>query len=323
MPWIVFRNMTDEDLHAIREGVGHDGRALHPQMWYDAFRHVSDEDVASVVVYLRSVPAVRNALPPTAIPGTRKQRIEASLHPLTAPVPEPDLSTPEKRGHYLVGIADCQGCHTAWEAPKNPGFFGGGNHIEWVVGTRQFDVFSRNLTPDPTGIPYYDDALFVEALRTGRVRARDLTPVMPWIVFRNMTDEDLHAIRAYLKTLLPISHFVDSAEKSALCPACGQEHGGGALNHPKDARAVAIDPRAVEGCEGTYRFAEFALRIFREGGRLVWDDGSGRTDVKTDDNRRFYVMNGIDVIEFERDASGRIVGAVDRGFDDERARREP
>ena len=48
---------TDDQLaRAIREGIGHDGRALFPMMPYEDFRQMSDEDVASIVVYLRSLP---------------------------------------------------------------------------------------------------------------------------------------------------------------------------------------------------------------------------------------------------------------------------
>ena len=57
----------DQLVRAIREGIGHDGRALFPLMPYQHFRSMPDEDVASVVVYLRSLPAVRNALPATEI----------------------------------------------------------------------------------------------------------------------------------------------------------------------------------------------------------------------------------------------------------------
>ena len=47
-------NWTDDQLaRAIREGIGHDGRALFPMMPYQRFRAMSDEDVASIVVYLR------------------------------------------------------------------------------------------------------------------------------------------------------------------------------------------------------------------------------------------------------------------------------
>jgi hypothetical protein len=192
-----------------------------------------------------------------------------------------------------------------------------------TIGGKKLDAFSRNLTPDPTGIPYYDDALFIEALRTGKVRTRDLGPIMPWTVFRNMTDADLRAIHAYLKTLLPVAHLVDAAEPAGMCPACGQTHGGGALNKPKESRAIPVDPRAVEGCEGTYPFGEFTLTLSRRDGKVYWDDGSGKSEVRTNDNRLFYTVEGIDVIEFDRDASGRIRGAIDRAFDNERAPRKP
>lgn len=70
---------------------------------------------------------------------------------------------------------------------------------------------AANLTPAPNGIPYYTEALFVEAIRTGRVRDRQLSDVMPWGHYRHMTDEDLKAIFAYLKTLAPVDHYVDDA----------------------------------------------------------------------------------------------------------------
>jgi hypothetical protein len=51
-------NWTDDMLaRAIREGVGHDGRLLHPTiMPYEFYRSMSDEDLASIIVYLRSIP---------------------------------------------------------------------------------------------------------------------------------------------------------------------------------------------------------------------------------------------------------------------------
>jgi len=87
--------------------------------------------------------------------------------------------------------------------------------------------------------------------------------------------------------------------------------------------AIPIDPRSVEGCEGTYRFPDFTLTLTRANGKVFWDDGSGKNELKTDDNRLFYAVSSVDVIEFERDASGRIRGAIDRAFDNERAPRQP
>jgi len=302
---------------AIREGVGHDGRPLHPQMWYASFRSLSDEDVASVVVYLRTIPPVKNRLPPTRLAPGRREGIQKNLHPLTEPVPAPDMSTPLLRGRYLARVADCEGCHTAWEAPMIPGRFGGGNFIE-IVADKKLTAISRNLTPDPSGIPYYDDALFIEAIRTGRVRTRDLSPIMPWIVFRNLTDDDLRALHAYLKSLLPVRHLVDTAEPEGLCPACGQKHGAGLVNHPQESRAIPVDPRALAGSEGRYVFRDFSWTISREGGKYFAEDGTGKKEILTEDNRLFFTKSGVDVLELVRAPGGQVTGMIDRAFDDER-----
>jgi hypothetical protein len=59
---------TDDQLaRAIREGIGHDGRTLFPIMPYLRFHSMSDEDLASIVVYLRSLPPIHHELPSTEI----------------------------------------------------------------------------------------------------------------------------------------------------------------------------------------------------------------------------------------------------------------
>ena len=87
------------------------------------------------------------------------------------------------------------------------------------------------MTPDASGIPYYDEALFVQTIRTGYVKARVLNQIMPWSSYKNMTDDDLKAIFAYLKTLSPVKHIVDNTESPTYCPVCKTTHGGGAQNH--------------------------------------------------------------------------------------------
>ena len=202
----------DQFGRAIREGVGHDGRALFPFMPYQAFRSLSDEDLASVIVYLRSLPPIRKQRPPTQLIFPVSYLIRSAPQPLDAPVPEPDLSTPEKRGKYLVTIAGCAGCHTPQDAHGQPlpGMdFAGGFILDGPWGR----VASANITPDPSGIPYYDVGMFTEVMRTGFVGgARKLNQIMPWHAFRGMTDEDLAAIFAYLKTVKPVSHHVENTE---------------------------------------------------------------------------------------------------------------
>ncbi len=241
-PWLIAPNITpdretgaggwtdDMLARAIREGIGYDGRALFPAMPYANYRNYSDEDVASVVVYLRSLPSVGNRLPPSEIPFPVSRLINTVPEPLNDPVPEPDRSSRVKYGEYLLKAADCSGCHTPRGDKGQPmtGMdYAGGNPFEDGDGGA---VAATNLTPDPTGIPYYDESLFLQAMRTGHVGGRKLSPRMPWWVYKGMTDEDLKSIFAYLRTLKPVEHRVDNTEKPTHCKLCNQKHGLGERN---------------------------------------------------------------------------------------------
>lgn len=218
---------TDEQLYrALTQGIGHDGRTLFPEMPYAQYRKLSNEDLGSIIVYLRAIPPVRNPLPKSEIPLD----MQAGYQPLTskADQPAPDLSTPEKRGAYLAIAAGCGDCHTPPRGlGKVPGLeYAGGFIFQGPWGT----VASANLTPDPSGIPYYDERMFLEVMRTGANGARKLAPIMPWMYFRDMTATDLQALFAYLRTLKPTQHRTDNTEPPAPCRKCGNRHGLGAMN---------------------------------------------------------------------------------------------
>lgn len=241
MDWLVAPNITpdvetgagswtDEQFaRAIREGIGHDGRRLFPMMPYMNFRDMSDEDLASVIVYVRSINPVRNAVAKTVLPDAVKG-MAPPHQPITASVLGPDMSNPVARGKYLVTLGNCQSCHTPMN--KQGQFitelaFGGGMSFKGPWG----QVTSANITPDPSGISYYDEAMFINTLRTGHAGARKLNSIMPWGYFRNMTDDDLKAIYAYLRTLPPVQHRVDNTEEATACTVCGGRHGFGDRNH--------------------------------------------------------------------------------------------
>ncbi len=216
-------------VQAIRQGMGHDGRVLFPGMPHRQFRKLSDEDLASIIVYLRSIPAVRNPLPVTVLPKEIRQSLQAS-EPITEPVPSPDHFDSVEWGAYLVGLSDCMGCHNAFDQDSQPipglAFAGGALLVEpWG------QVTTPNITPDPSGISYYDEELFVQVMRTGWVGARELKPIMPWSFYGNMADEDLKAIFAYLGMLKPVVHWVNNTESPTYCKLCGGMHGFGNRNH--------------------------------------------------------------------------------------------
>jgi mono/diheme cytochrome c family protein len=221
---------TDDQLaRAIREGVGHDGRALFNLMPYEHFREMSDEDVASVVVYLRSLPPVRHELPMTEMIFPVKYLIRNVPQPVNDPVPAPDFSTPLKRGTYMSKMAACSDCHTPMDDHGQK--LGG---LDWAGGQVMEGPFGRvataNITSDPSGIPYYDEKMFIDMIHSGTVRARALNPIMPFAFYSGMTDQDLSAIFAFVHQLPPVKHHVDNTEPPTYCKICKQTHGGGNQN---------------------------------------------------------------------------------------------
>ena len=222
-------------VRALRQGIGHDGRTLYPLMPYQYFRNLSDEDLASVIVYERSIPPVHIQRPKTVLTEDIKKTFEP-LPPLMR-VPQPNASDRVAYGKYLVNAGHCDGCHTPTDEHLNPipGMeFAGGALLTgyWGPDPKQMiSVASLNLTPDPSGIAYFDEGMFIEVIRTGNVKARPLSNIMPWGFFRKLSDEDLKAIFAYLRTLKPVQHRVDNTESPRYCKLCRSKHGYGDRNY--------------------------------------------------------------------------------------------
>jgi mono/diheme cytochrome c family protein len=213
-------NFTDDQIaRAVREGIKHDGSTLFPLMPYNDYKNLSDEDLASVIVYVRSVPPLHNVLPKSKIIFPVNYLVRGVPEPITQPVPAP-ATDQLSRGKYLVKLG-C-GCHNAVE--KMP--YGGGEALGGPWGY----AVSANITPDASGISYYDEATFVTALRTGYVGARKLNSIMPFGEFKNLTDDDLKAMFAYLKTVAPVKHRVDNTLPPTYCKVCKKKHGAGEQN---------------------------------------------------------------------------------------------
>lgn len=115
---------------------------------------------------------------------------------------------PVARGRYLVAIMGCRDCHT-------PGTFYGapdstralsGSELGWVGPWGV--VSARNITPDSaTGIGTWTSEQIVHALRTGNTPdGSQLAPIMPWMDFAHLEQDDAMAIAAYLKSIPPVEH---------------------------------------------------------------------------------------------------------------------
>jgi len=189
-------------------------------MPYTNYKNLSDEDLASVVVFLRSVAPVRNPLPPTQVKFPVNYLVRGVPEPVTEAVHGPNSANRIETGKYLAKLG-C-GCHNAVEKLD----FAGGEHLKGPWGESE----SANITPDASGIGYYDESVFIKALRTGYVGARKLNSIMPFGEFQNLNDDDLKAILAYLKTVPPVKHRVDNTLPVTYCKICKQKHGAGDQN---------------------------------------------------------------------------------------------
>lgn len=206
-----------EIIRAVREGVGRDGRALFPMMPYQSYARMSDEDVASLVVYLRSLPAVSHAVPATKIDFPVNVLMKSAPQPVAGRVAEPDRRDRIAYGRYLVTMGGCEICHTRMEkgAPVDGMHFAGGESFR-VAG---MEALSANITPDvETGIGSWSEEKFLDKFRGYRNFNETNLPemvqanftVMPWLGLRNLAEEDMKAIYAYLRTVKPVRNKVET-----------------------------------------------------------------------------------------------------------------
>lgn len=296
---------------AIREGIGHDGRALSLPMFWDSFSQLSDEDLASVVVYIKSIRPVKNTLPKRRLTMKREKELQGSSSPLPGPVKQPNLDDMLTRGRYLVKIGNCVGCHTGFYK-RNPGRYGGGNNTFYDK-----KIFSPNITPDPTGLGGWTPEIFINVIRTGR--GGTLHETMPWVSYRNMTDEDLSAILLALQKLPPVNHKVTNGQEETYCEVCDQKHGYGKYNKIVPLKAIAVDPSTFRDYAGTYVDSEGSeIKIKTENGKLFLLKRNGKFAefVAVADNR-FQSLDYVVPISFKRDASGKVTQMVRYSLEEE------
>jgi mono/diheme cytochrome c family protein len=183
--------LTGKNPHGIQEA------EVMPSAFYPI---LTAGDLNGIVAYLRSLTPVKNkvpdpvykiALPHHVFPGAEKAYSQA------------DLNDKLKRGFYLVTIGHCLECHTPFAPPGGPDFANslgkGGREFPGPWGVSK----SRNITSHKTaGIGAWTDAEIKTAITQGK--RKDGTPLkgpMGYQYYAKMTDADLDAVIAYVRTL--------------------------------------------------------------------------------------------------------------------------
>lgn len=209
------RSWTDGEIYrAITSGVKKDGSAIFPLMPYKSYGRMDNEDIYSIIAYIRTLPEQAAKTYP------RKLDFPLNFIVNTIPVKGEPQHLPSKSdtlsyGAYLVNASACKDCHTKVEDGEfvEGVDFGGGRDFGMPGGT----VFSANITPDvETGIGSWTKEEFVARFKAYadsgyqpiRVEKNEFQTIMPWMMYAGMEISDLEAIYTYLKTLKPIRNEV-------------------------------------------------------------------------------------------------------------------
>jgi mono/diheme cytochrome c family protein len=181
---------------AIREGIRPDGRVLGPIMPFELYRRISDEDIAAIVAYLRTVPAVSNV----SEPSVWRIPLPPAYGPPLDKVAAPPATDKIAYGAYIVGpLAHCVECHTPMLAGGQRDWSrtgAGGQDFKGPWGT----VVAANLTP--SGLGSWTDAQIEQAIRLGVAKdGRKLSPPMGYAYYQRMSAPDMAALIAYLRSL--------------------------------------------------------------------------------------------------------------------------
>ncbi len=223
---VVTKNLTPANLgswsdgeviRAITCGVTKDNKALFPMMPYYNYNQMTEEDLYSVVAYVRTLPSQEREIPETELNFPLNLLVKTMPIESYTPAKEVDKSNSVEYGKYLVTLASCSDCHTQTDQGEPlPGMYlAGGQEFKFPGGM----VHSLNITPDnETGIGTWTKEDFIlrfksfaneEAYNVPVNIQKEFNTPMPWLMYAGMTEEDLGSIYDYLRTIDPVSNRVE------------------------------------------------------------------------------------------------------------------
>ena len=153
------------------------------------------------MAYLKSVPATRNQVEPPVY----KAPMEVHIPPgAEKPFSDADMDDPVKRGFYLATIGHCMECHTKTPSRHRLQEFArqGRRGVQGPVGRLGR---AQHHVPQGKGHRRLDRRADQgrDHARASARTARQLKPPMGYDMYATMTEPDLSAIVAYLRTVPP------------------------------------------------------------------------------------------------------------------------
>lgn len=212
---------TDGELYYfLRTGVRKDGKFSPPYM--PKFLTMADDDLKDIIAWLRSdaygVQATSEEAPASKPSFLTKLLCRVAFPPSAFPYPKAEIKKPDttslvKLGEYVLnGLTGCYACHSKdfktnndLEPAKSAGYCGGGNPMLNLQGEV---VVSSNITFDETGIGNYSEDDFIQAVKYGKKKSGEMVRY-PMFPHTGLTDQEVKAIYAYLKTIPQINNKVN------------------------------------------------------------------------------------------------------------------
>ena len=222
-----------EIAYLLRTGIARDGRYTPP--WMVKLPNASDEDLRDIIAFLRSDDPMVQARDADNRPSRpsilAKVLCRVAFKPFPYPTREIEAPAPEDAvayGRYLVDSRLlCYGCHSAdfktndeLHPGSSPGYLAGGNPMPDAGGLL---VRTANLTPDEqTGIGRWTGADFRRALVEG-IRPDNRPLRFPMVPYRSLTDGEVDAIFAYLRSVPAVRNVVAPPETSVVSGERGKQ----------------------------------------------------------------------------------------------------
>lgn len=205
-------NWTDGEIYrAIVNGWGKDGRPLFPIMPWNRYKKMDKEDIYSIIAYLRTLDPVENTVKKSESLSLPLNVIFRFMMPHDAEHQAiPDRSDKIKYGEYMANAAACTDCHTPLDGGRPvKEYYMAGGHTMVEHDKQEFVI--PNITPHEDGIKDWAEDQFVDYMKLFAPESSTSTTfetyqnrLMPQIVYGGMTDGDISAIYAYLKTVEPM-----------------------------------------------------------------------------------------------------------------------
>ncbi len=317
---------------AVRRGIARNGTTLYPAMPYVSYAKTTPEDIEALYAYFtHAVAPVEQANRAEGIPWPLSMRWPLRFwRMMFAPTPvtanAPASADPALRGSYLVeGLAHCGACHT-------PRGFGlqeqalSDNKNVYLSGGVVDGYLAKNLRGDAkNGLGTWSESDIVTFLKQGRSDDAAAFGGMVDVVQHStqyMSDADLGAIAAYLKTLSPVDPNGDALRpdpSAAAALRAGTDRSNGALTFVDNCAAChrttgagydATFPRLARSSVVNSDNPASLIRIVLKGGQMPWTNAAPTHYAMPGFAQRLTDRDIADVLNFVRSSWGNHAPAV-------------